>query len=87
MALTPEQTEYYDALDDLFSNKGWQMIVEEATAQIYQYQSDALEQDSWDKVNVLRGKAQQLAELVNLEDTSTMQRTMLEDEDEADADV
>lgn len=86
MALTQAQTEYYDALEELFSTTGWKVLIEDATAQIYQYQADALEQPSWDHVNVMRGKAMQLAELVNFEDTSLMQKALLETEDE-DADV
>lgn len=86
MALTPEQEEYYNALDEMFATKGWKTLVEEATAMIYQAQADALEQPSWDHVNVLRGKAMQLAEIVNFEETSRMQKALLE-EDEDDADV
>jgi hypothetical protein len=86
MALTREQKEYYDALDEMFDTKGWRLFVEEATALIYQAQADALEQPSWDLVNVLRGKAQTLAEIVNFEETSTMQRAFLEEEDD-DANV
>lgn len=87
MALTREQEEYYEALDEMFSTKGWKVFVEEATALIYQHQADALEQPSWDHVNVLRGKALTLAELVNFEETSRMQRALLEEEFEDDADV
>lgn len=85
--MTPEQQKYYDDLDELFSTRGWKVLIEDATAQIYQYQSDALEQPSWEHVNVLRGKAMQLAELVNFEDTTQMQKALLESEDEDDADV
>ncbi len=86
MALTPEQVEYYDALDEMFATKGWKLFVEEATALIYQAQADALEQPSWDAVNVLRGKAIQLAEITNFEEVTLMQRALLE-EDEEDADL
>lgn len=85
--MTPEQQKYYDDLDELFSTRGWKVLIEDATAQLYQYQSDALEQPSWEHVNVLRGKAMQLAELVNFEDTTQMQKALLESEDEDDADV
>ena len=86
MALTPEQTEYYDAMEDLFSRPGWKILVEDLTAQVYQYQANALEQPSWDHVNVLRGKGMQLAELINFEETTLMQKAMLETEG-SDADV
>lgn len=81
MALTQEQAQYYDALDEMFSTRGWKLFVEEATALIYQKQADALEQPSWDKVNELRGQALQLAEVVNFEETSRMQRALLEEDD------
>lgn len=84
MALTREQEEYYDALDEMFATKGWKVFVEEATALIYQAQADALEQPSWDAVNVLRGKALTLAEITNFENTSLMQRALLEEDDDAD---
>jgi hypothetical protein len=87
MALTREQEEYYEALDEMFATKGWRTFIEEATALIYQWQADALEQPSWDHVNVLRGKALQLAELVNFEETSQMQRALLEEEFEDNANV
>jgi hypothetical protein len=73
-------------MDDLFAHPGWRILLEDANAQIYQYQADALEQPNWDAVNVLRGKALQLAELINLEDVTLMQKRILEQEDD-DADV
>ena len=85
MAISHEQEEYYDALEEMFSTKGWKSFVEEAKALVYQCQADALEQPSWDAVNVMRGRALQLAEIVNFEDVSSMQRTILsEDDDDAD---
>ena len=86
MALTQEQEEYYNSMTDLFSMKGWKTLIEDANAQIYQYQADALEAPTWEGVNVLRGKALQLAELVNLEEVTLMQKALLTQEDE-DADV
>jgi hypothetical protein len=84
-AITQDQIDYYDALDEMFATQGWKLLIEEATAQIYQCQADALEQPSWDNVNVLRGKAMQLAELKNLEEVTRMQRTLLEEDiDNAD---
>lgn len=81
MALTPEQIEYYDSLDEMFATKGWRLLIEEATAQVYNLQADALEQPSWDHVNVLRGKAMTLSELINFEEVSRHQRILLEAED------
>jgi len=82
--LTHEQRDYYDALDAVFSLPGWKKIIEDATAQIYQNQADALEAPDWDTVNVLRGKSLALSELTNLEETSIVQRRMLEEPDYAD---
>lgn len=84
MALTQEQVEYYNAMEELFSSKGWRILVEDANSQIYQYQADALEAKDWDGVNVLRGKALQLAELVNLEEVTSLQKRILEEENDAD---
>lgn len=83
MALTREQFEYYEALEEMFATKGWRKLVEDAKAQIYQYQADALDAPSWDVVNVLRGKGLQLAELVNLEEVSRLQRQLLEEDEDA----
>ena len=38
--LTPEQGEYYRALEDTFATKGWKIIMEDALAQIYQNQCE-----------------------------------------------
>jgi hypothetical protein len=86
MALTQEQTEYYNDLEDLFSMPGWKRLIEDAQAQIYQFQADALEQANWDSVNVLRGRALQLNEFTLLEEISLLQKAALE-EDEDDGDV
>lgn len=82
MALTQEQTNYYDRLDEMFGTAGWRELVEEAKKEIYQIQADALEAKSWDTVCYLKGKAEQLAYLVNLEEISDMQRKSLELADE-----
>lgn len=82
--ITQEQRDYYNALDEVFALPGWKKIIEDATAQIYQNQADALECPTWDVLNVLRGKSLALAELVNLEATSVTQRQMLEEPDYAD---
>lgn len=80
--MTPEQTEYYNNLEDMFTHPGWKILMEDAKAQVYQYQADALEIGTWDGVNILRGKAQQLAELVNLEAVTALQKqSLLEDDD------
>ena len=65
--LTHEQKEYYDQLDEVFALPGWKKIIEEAKAQIYQNQSDALECADWAAVCELRGKSLSLVDLINLE--------------------
>lgn len=87
MALTQEQKDYYDDLEDTFATAGWKRLMTDCEAQIYQNQADALEQPNWDAVNILRGRSQQLNEFTLLEGISTMQRAALEVEDEDDADV
>ena len=84
MALTKAQTDYYDAMEGMFATSGYKIMIEDATAQIYQNQADALEVQTWDLVNILRGKSQALAELVNLENTTTIQKASLEEPDDAD---
>ena len=69
--LTPEQNEYYDALEELFTSSGWRILSKDAEAQIYQNQANAMDCSNWDAVNVLRGKNLQL----------------LEEEDDEDADL
>ena len=86
MALTTAQKDYYEAMDGMFSTPGYKLMIEDATAQIYQNQADALEAPNWDSVNILRGKSQALAELVNLEDTTDIQKASLEEDDD-DADL
>ena len=86
MAITHEQEQYYDALDEVFALPGWKKIIEEAKAQIYQNQSDALECADWAAVCELRGKSLSLVDLINLEAVSLMQRQQLEEPDD-DADL
>ena len=82
MALSPEEQQYYGDLDETFSTPGWKRIIEAAKQEIYQLQADSLEAPNWDVVNVNRGRAIALAQFVNLEDVSDMQRAELEREDE-----
>lgn len=80
MALSPELTQYYDQLDEVFALPGWKALVEEAQQEIYQLQADALEANSWEDVNFMRGRAFQLALIVNMEATADSQRQLLEEE-------
>lgn len=85
--LTTEQAKYYDALDEMFTSAGWRVLIEEATAQIYQNQADSLEMPTWDALNVLRGKSMQLAELTTLEAVTLTQKAILLQEDDDDANL
>lgn len=61
--------EYLETMESLFGHPGWRHIVDDATKQIYQLQADALDPKvckTWDDVNVARGRALQLNELVLL---------------------
>lgn len=67
--MTREQKEYLDSMESLFGHPGWRLITEDAKKQIYQLQADALDIKvckNWDDVNVARGKAETLAELIML---------------------
>jgi hypothetical protein len=85
--LTNTQRDYYDALDTMFATKGWKLVVDEATAQIYQNQADALEAADWDGVCVLRGQSISLNELIKLETISRAQRASLEESYSGDEDA
>ena len=79
---------YFDDLEEMFATPGWRNLVEEAKAQIYQFQSDALERPTWDSVCELRGQVMQLARLVNLEEvTAFMRAQALSEADDLDANV
>lgn len=84
MALTPEQKKYYDDLGEMMATAGWKSLIEEAKNEIYQLQADALDVDVWEKVCWLRGKAEQLAYLINLEAISDAQRALLEEEEDVE---
>jgi hypothetical protein len=78
---------YFDELEEMFATQGWRNLVEEAKAQIYQFQSDALEQTSWDRVCELRGQVMQLARLVNLEEVTAFMRAQSAEASALDANV
>jgi hypothetical protein len=52
-------------------------IAVQAQRTIYHLQADALEANSWEQVLTARGRAQQLAEFLNMEDTAAMQKAAL----------
>lgn len=77
MGLTPEDQKFFDDLEELFSTPGWKSLVEEAKRTIYHLQAEALEAGSFEEVCVKRGRAQQLAELVNMEASLELQKSEL----------
>jgi hypothetical protein len=79
--MTPEQLREFDDFEEMVATPGFKRMVEQARKTIYQYQADALEAPSWERVCILRGKAEALAELVNFEDSLALhKRTLLEEE-------
>ena len=85
--LTPDQTKYFDDLESMFGTAGWRIIVDEARKQIYQFQADALEAKSYEAICFLRGQAEQLARLVNLQDVTITLRAQHAVEDDEDGEV
>jgi hypothetical protein len=82
--VTPEDTKYFDDLENMFGTLGWRTLIEEAKAEIYQLQADMLEVKSWDEVLVKRGRALALQDLVDKQEVVAQARKTLE---EADADI
>lgn len=78
MGLTPEDEQYYQDMEETFATPGWKRLVEEAKRIIYQFQADALEARTYESVCELRGRARQLAELVNLEELTDMSKQQAE---------
>lgn len=78
---------YFEDLEEMFATQGWRNLVEEARSQLYQYQSDALEQTTWDKVCELRGQVMQLARLINLEEVTAFMKAQHEEARGVDANV
>jgi hypothetical protein len=77
-----ERDLYLDTMEDLIGHPGWRLLEDEFKKQIYQFQADSIDINvckSWDHVNVLRGAAQQLAELLALPDTLAVLRAQHDD--------
>lgn len=75
--MTKERDVYLDTMEDLVSHPGWRLLEKEFKERIYQFQADALDTrvaKSWDHVNVLRGAAEQLAELLRFPEILAAQR-------------
>lgn len=82
--LTPEDIRYFEDLDSMFGTAGWRHLVEEARKQIYQFQAEALEAKNFETVAYLRGQAEQLVRLINLQDTTTTLRANSEEDETAE---
>lgn len=80
-----EALEYFEKLEEVFGCEGWKLLLEEARSQLYQYQADVLEVDSWDKVCELRGQVTQLSRLLNLEQMTEMLKQQAEEQVLAEA--
>jgi hypothetical protein len=84
--------EYFEKLEEMFGTEGWRLVIEEAKAQVYQYQADVLEAKTWDEVCELRGHVTQLSRLINLESGTALLKQQAEsqvliDESDDDADL
>ena len=76
MGITNEQ--YVQFMEQLFEQPGWELLIEDARGQIYQYQCDAIEAKTWEDVQRMRGRAEQLAEIISLTDMVATQRAEME---------
>lgn len=79
-----ERDTYLDTMEDLVGHPGWRLLEDEFRKKIYQFQADALDinvSKSWDHVNVLRGAAEQLAELLRLPETLAVLRQNRDDDE------
>jgi len=80
-----EILEYFEKLEDLFGNPGWKLVVEEAKAQLYQFQADVLEARTWEAVCELRGQVMQLSRIINMEEVVSMLKAQAEEQVLAEA--
>lgn len=80
--LKPEDEKYLNDLEEMFGTQGWRNLVDEAKRQIYEFQARALEARTWEEVLVLRGRAEQLALLIDLRDTTALLRKQAEEQEE-----
>lgn len=78
-----DQKEYLDTMEDLFGHPGWRLVEADARREIYELQADSLDKaltKTWDDVNVKRGRAEALNELILLPDIVANKRKAMEDE-------
>jgi len=60
--------------EEMFALSGWKRLVADAEKRIYQMQADALEAPNWDTINRLRGRAETLAEICQMEEMVEMHK-------------
>jgi hypothetical protein len=77
MAVSREQ--YVALLEQMIETPGWSLVQEEAEKEIYHIQANALEAKDWGEVQKMRGKAEQLAELIALPEIVAAQRQELDE--------
>lgn len=73
-----EALEYFEKLQEVFATEGWKLLIDEAKAQLYQYQADVMQAESWDQVCELRGQVTQLSRLINLEEVTDLLKAQAE---------
>ncbi len=81
------QQQYIEHLEEMIATPGWSIFIEDSKREIYEIQAAALEATTWDHVQRMRGRADQLSEIINLEDMVANQRMEMEMEEVPDADL
>ena len=79
--------QYIRYMEEMIATPGWTILVEESEKEIYHIQADALEANSWEAIQQMRGRAEALNELITLEAMIASQRAESEVEDVIDADI
>ena len=82
MALADKQ--YFRVMRELFEMPGWALLEEDWKQEVYNLQANSLEARTWDDVQRMRGKAEQLAELLSRPE---MNRIQEEEFDNADVPI
>ncbi len=77
--MTEEQQALEDAVLEVTGGPAWEIVCKGLANEIYQAQAQALDCESWDQVNELRGFAKGLAYMMRLRE-----RTILEKQNRAD---
>lgn len=81
MALTIEQEQYYDQMDEMFATRGWEQLCDELRTHLEVLKNAAL--DSPENAPTLSGEAKMLVYLLRLENTLETQKRLYEEDDHA----